>query len=410
MIEFIKSFLASNQFASGGFLIMILGSIGATLYKLVPLSFNFLKRKFVITLDIPSYDDSFLWFNRWLATIDYSKKAKLLTVSSRYSKSPVEGELKPQLFFSPAPGLHVFFYKKHLVWINRSREKINNNNQGSFCLYESFVVMMLGRNKQILIKMLEEARDYNYYLDTNKVRIYINNEYNWLQVDSQYPRKIETVICKNDMQYDILNDASEFLQKEKWYTELGIPYRRGYLLYGSPGTGKTSLVKALAGELKLPIYILNISKDLKEGAFQKLLTEIPPKSIILIEDIDALYKQRASVNKDQGVSFKTLLNGIDGIISPNGTLLFLTTNHKENLDKALIRPGRIDKRYYLDKVNKQQTEKLFKLFYPKSNGSGKRFAQNIESNKFTPADLQQYFIQYKTDKEALKNINRLGKK
>ncbi len=411
MIDWIINFLQNNEFASGGFLIMILGSVGATLYRLIPITFNFIKRKVIVTIEIPSYDESFDWFNKWIANIDYSKKSCLLTVHSKYIKSPVEDTNKPELFFSPAPGNHFFKYKNKFVWIHREREKLNTSGDHGIMLYESFVITMLGKNKEIAQQMIIEARDYIFNLEKNKTVIFTNDDYgNWLKSHSQTQRSLDTVILRNNMQYELVKDIKEFFKKESWYNKIGIPYRRGYLLHGLPGTGKTSLIKGIAGTFDLPIYILNISNDLNEGYFQKLITTIPEKSILLIEDIDAVFEKRNKSDSKQQVSFKTLLNAIDGIISPYGTLLFMTTNHRNKLDSALIRPGRIDKEYNINKVDKLQAEKLFKLFYPSSNGHAKKFARNVESNKYTPAELQKYFICRPNKDLALKEVNKIKEK
>lgn len=407
MIEFIKTTLETNIIASGGLILTCFGSILGLFYKIFPIIWNFIKRKFIVTLDIPSYDDTFDWFNKWLSTLDYSKHTKLLTVSSRYLDNADYS--KPTLFFSPAPGNHIFWYKNRLIWIKREREKINNSNKGSFLLYEQFTVIMVGRNKNILKEMIIDARDYNYELEKGKTKIYTNINWDWKKIDIQSPRKIDTVILKNNLQYNILKDVETFFKSEKKYNKLGIPYHRGYLLYGSPGTGKTSIVKAVAGELNIPIYIISISKDLKETQFNSLISNVPQKSIIVIEDIDCLFDNKREMKRDYEITFKTLLNIIDGIISPYGTILFLTTNKKIKLDKSLIRPGRIDKEYKIDKVDKKQALDLFKLFYPNSNGEAIKFSEEIECNKYTPAELQRYFLMNLNEKDALQNIKKLKK-
>ena len=87
----------------------------------------------------------------------------------------------------------------------------------------------------------------------------------------------------------MLADAKEFLVSERWYTERGIPYRRGYLLWGIPGGGKSSLVMAIASELKLPIYSLQLSSQaLTDESLHRLLQNMTiTPSILLLEDIDA---------------------------------------------------------------------------------------------------------------------------
>ena len=104
-----------------------------------------------------------------------------------------------------------------------------------------------------------------------------------------------------DQAEHLLEDAREFLESERWYTERGIPYRRGYLLHGIPGGGKSSLVAAVASELKLPIYMLQLSNEfLSDDALQRLFqTMTLNPSIVLLEDIDAasdLVRSRSSDN------------------------------------------------------------------------------------------------------------------
>ena len=409
MIEFLKEFLKTNDLASGGLMVMVFGAITGIFYKIYPRVVGFFKRRFIVTLEITSQDETFEWFNKWLASLDYSKKTRLLTVYSvnrHTNRVAGEKQNRPKLFFVPAPGQHIFFYRGRLVLIDRNREKFNDS--GIFALYEQFTITMVGRNRELLKEMIAEARDYCLDLEKDDIKIYSNNSYaDWVKVTSQKPRDIKTVILKNNLQYEILNDIKSFLSKENWYNNIGIPYRRGYLLYGTPGTGKTSIIKALAGELDACIYILNIHKELKEGDFNRLMTNIPTNSILLIEDIDRLFKSKGKLDETYKISFKTILNAIDGVISPYGSLIFMTTNNKDRLDKALIRPGRIDRQYFIDKVDKNQAKDLFKLFYPRSNGAATTFAEQIPENKYTPADLQRYFITNRTKKEALNNMKQL---
>jgi len=95
---------------------------------------------------------------------------------------------------------------------------------------------------------------------------------------------------------------------------MGIPYRRGYLLYGPPGNGKSSLVEALAGELKLKICYLSLTKINDDDTLSRLMNSVPPSSIILIEDIDAIFAGReVAVGTYCRVSFSGLLNALDGV-------------------------------------------------------------------------------------------------
>src|SRR5690606_7749955 len=128
-----------------------------------------------------------------------------------------------------------------------------------------------------------------------------------------------------------------------------------------PGTGKSSFILALAGHLGLNLCLLSLSGlSLDDQGLQNLLSCVPSRSIVLIEDIDAAFGNSGDVtpndlatsqsllgtrnkkDKSIGITFSGLLNAIDGVASGEGRLLFMTTNHPERLDPALIRPGRID--------------------------------------------------------------------
>lgn len=141
-----------------------------------------------------------------------------------------------------------------------------------------------------------------------------------------------------------------------WYKNKGVPYRRGYLLYGPPGTGKTSFTQAIAGELKLNICYLNLSGgNLCDDGLNRALNDAPADSIILLEDIDGIFIQREEVQgnkrRRRRVTFSGLLNALDGVRSQEGRILFMTTNHKEKLDPALLRPGRCDFHVKLDNAS-----------------------------------------------------------
>lgn len=119
----------------------------------------------------------------------------------------------------------------------------------------------------------------------------------WEKVFLKTPRTIESVILPQDKTDMIIQDVKKFFKREHWYQDRGVPYRRGYLLYGPPGSGKTSFVYALAGLLKMNICVVSLnSRYLSDENLMRLLHSTPPKSIILLEDVDTLYDHRARIN------------------------------------------------------------------------------------------------------------------
>jgi mitochondrial chaperone BCS1 len=181
---------------------------------------------------------------------------------------------------------------------------------------------------------------------------------------------MESVVLDADLKETIVNDIKNFYSSYKWYEEKGVPYRRGYLLHGPPGTGKTSFTCAVAGALNLNICYLNLASDeIDDDSLNSALNESPSQSIILLEDIDGVFVGREAVMKNaqkRGVSFSGLLNALDGVRSQEGRLVFMTTNHPEKLDAALLRPGRADFHAKLDNASVKQIGELFERFYPDS--------------------------------------------
>jgi len=147
----------------------------------------------------------------------------------------------------------------------------------------------------------------------------------------------------------------------------GIPYRRGYLLHGPPGSGKSSFIQALAGSLSYDICLLNLSeRGLTDDKLNYLLSNAPERSFILIEDVDAAFNKRVQTSEDgyqSSVTFSGFLNALDGVASGEERIIFLTTNHIDRLDPALIRPGRVDLAPSVDDAVPEQARTLFTNFY-----------------------------------------------
>jgi len=123
-------------------------------------------------------------------------------------------------------------------------------------------------------------------------------------------------------------------------------------------------VQAIAGALKLNLCYLNLSSgEIDDDSLNRLLSEAPERSIILLEDVDAMFKERSTMQTTK-LSFSGFLNALDGVRSQEGQILFMTTNHKERLDPALLRPGRADVHVKLNYASEKQMIGLFTRFFP----------------------------------------------
>jgi len=155
---------------------------------------------------------------------------------------------RPKVIFTPAIGNHFFNYKGSFVWMNRSRDSnLTDLTNGGFI--ESITVTMLGKNRKQITNLINDAMDLYYAKDEGKTVVYTNCGGSWGRTGSpRAPRPLASVILPEGIKENILLDIKKFLHNSKWYRDMGIPYRRGYLFYGHPGSGKTSLIYALAGE------------------------------------------------------------------------------------------------------------------------------------------------------------------
>lgn len=165
----------------------------------------------------------------------------------------------------------------------------------------------------------------------------------WNRRDFMARRPLDTVYLPGGMREDVAADLERFLGQEEEYLRLGLPWHRGYMFSGVPGTGKTSLAKALASHFDLDIYVIALPDLKRDGDLSNALSRIESPSILLIEDIDvASASHSREESESPGISLSGLLNALDGVGTPHGLVTIMTSNHPEILDPALVRAGRVD--------------------------------------------------------------------
>ncbi|KAL5406002.1 hypothetical protein PMIN03_008069 [Paraphaeosphaeria minitans] len=219
-------------------------------------------------------------------------------------------------------------------------------------------------------------------------------------------RPLSTIDLDEQVKADLVSDVDRFFSKgrARWYSARGIPFKRGILLQGPPGTGKSSISLALAGHIGGSLYTIAIGEVRNEGHLMELFLSARHGSVVLLEDIDSAGIGREKVLKhstdssdasDSGnkkpnsgseltghdafapmmqsarpahaiapagsISLSGLLNAIDALA--DGVVLIMTTNEPENIDKALVRPGRIDKQIHVGNASRAVAENIFKRFY-----------------------------------------------
>lgn len=199
--------------------------------------------------------------------------------------------------------------------------------------------------------------------EPNKIMVYYSESRGfWEPIrDGVCVQSLKNIYLPNEMKTQIIDTIATFLRPEtkERYIRFGRPYKLTFLFTGVPGCGKTSLIKAMAAHFQRDIYHLNISKTLTDEPLIDLIHSIKPKGVLLIEDIDSFFEERKAV--DCNISFAGTINIMDGALSnTHGLITFLTANHPEKLDRALIRPGRVDHIFKFDFPTKTQIEEAFR--------------------------------------------------
>jgi len=206
---------------------------------------------------------------------------------------------------------------------------------------------------------------------TPQLKIFLSVEGYWRETDSPQPRPLCSLVFPCDFTSNITSKVASFLNNKDWYIEKGIPRNLSFLFEGPPGTGKTSMAIALATEFKLKLFSLSLGGIRTDSALLELLSGLHSDCVLLIEDVDCVgIPDRDS--KTEGLTMSGILNSLDGVASPQGRILIMTTNHKEKLDPALIRPGRVDHIITFKNLNKQDSQRLYEMLgaKPPVNGNG----------------------------------------
>ena len=404
--QFLHTQLATNEFFSGGMILMAVGAAVALLRDVPRRVGHWVWRRVILTVTVRSEDEAFQWVQHWLALQPYSARARRLTAFSARSERERERDEKagPKVRFAPDVGTHWFFYRGTPLSLHRERNEPEEGGR-SVRTRESFQIRMMSRNRQVVVDLLEEAR--RLYLPESDVLSVMVSTYgtSWESAFRQPRRPADTLVLADGLWEEVVADARQFLASEDYYHAHGVPHRRGYLLHGPPGSGKTSLVKTLASELGLDLAVLNLNRaDLDDDELLSLLGELSEKRVILLlEDIDAIFadRRRSDDANRSGVTFSGLLNALDGVGSAGGLMMVMTTNHPGRLDPALIRPGRCDRRFHLGAPTPAQAERLFRNMIPGHDGLAGRFGRLLTNPTASMAALQDLCLRHRFDPPAL---------
>ncbi|TFK53837.1 P-loop containing nucleoside triphosphate hydrolase protein [Heliocybe sulcata] len=404
-----------------GMKLVVLGTTVETARRMSSSAWSHFVNSFFLTAHFSEEDYPYDWLMLWLSRRPEWQRSREFETTTRtssaiYNSSTADnsfgdedeepedddcpGRVKTRVVFQPTfDTTHTIYYKGHWLRVKRSR--------ANGC--EVLSISVVARSNSILKQLVLQAKREYEAEAVHRIQIYFADSHgSWRWTDSRHKRPMSSIVLNPGVKEMLLDDTKDFLKSEKWYADRGIPFRRGYLLYGVPGSGKSSLIHSIAGELMLDIYVVSLSSSwINDSTLTTLMGRVPARCIVLLEDLDAAFTRsvtrdststgtpdkdkkdsnnNASNNQDDGnsldssgrrrkdqlsdvntLSLSGLLNALDGVAAAEGRLLFATTNHLERLDPALSRPGRMDVWIEFKNASKWQAEQLFRNFFPSTD-------------------------------------------
>jgi hypothetical protein len=256
MPSFIPAWLSDNPMFTAGFGLFGVGAAMAILRTGAGISAQMAKRRFLATLEIPSRDYSYQWVMQWLISKN-GINARHLGVETCYTKDSA-GNARTSFDYIPSPGRHWMNHKGAIIMVDRDRQQTAMDSTVG-TPFETLTLTTAAWHRGIFDEILREARDRALAKEEGRTVIYHASGHDWRPFGPpKRIRPIESVILADGVAESLIADVDDFRRRGDWYAERGIPYRRGYLLHGPPGSGKSSFTLALAGRLRVGVAALNV--------------------------------------------------------------------------------------------------------------------------------------------------------
>lgn len=269
--------------------------------------------------------------------------------------------------------------------------------------------------------IVKEAKSMKQEKKTLKIftmdydNLYCNLADAWTPTNLDHPATFETLALDSEIKNFIFQDLDRFIKRRDYYRKVGKAWKRGYLLYGPPGTGKSSLIAAMANYLNFDIYDLELTELRCNSELRRLLISMANRSILVVEDIDCTieFQDRmaesieAHGSQQKQVTLSGLLNFIDGLWSSCGDerIIIFTTNHKEKLDPALLRPGRMDVHVHMSYCTPAGFRLLAANYLGiKDHKLFEAIEKQIEITEVTPAEIAEQLIQSDEPDTAMQGL------
>ncbi|KAI8072563.1 hypothetical protein BC940DRAFT_316699 [Gongronella butleri] len=288
----------------------------------------------------------------------YTKDANNHLQSNYYTSDDDDEEPLPEVGLYPLVNTaNSIEHNGYTITVQQHAEESGELKRNTVDYLELTMEVKNGETMDTFRDILQDwADDFNKKEKKSEISLMTWNTYNWDDEITFKTRSIDTVDLPTGMKEMLLQDIECFMSNKAWYEMRGISYHRGYLLHGPPGTGKSSLIQALAGHLRMNLASIKLNEVNSDSDFQTSLAKLPKKTLVIIEDIDH-YKSF------DNLSHSGMLNALDGLNSSDGTIVILTANDVNKIEPALLRPGRMDMKLKLDYAVHSQMKQMYRRFF-----------------------------------------------
>ena len=352
-----------------------------------------------------SKDKAYPWVLQWLNKHAEASKSTIgphITVDT-ITQRLANGQARARASSSRArPGRHVLMYEGHIMMIDRVREQ-QTVDLHTGMPWECVKLTALGRSRSLFTNFLAEAQEHAEAKQELTTTVYTNWGTEWRPFGAPRRRRpLHSVVLDEGVSEHVLRDVQERVESPNG--ALIAAYRIGAAISCTAPSRmrQVLLCRRIGGELGYDICVLNLSDaGLTDDRLAHALSTTPPTSLILLEDVDAAFVQREAAEGAPGrrrqsmVTFSGLLNALDGVAAGEERILFMTTNHIEKLDPALIRPGRVDVIHHIGYASRAQCVHMFLKFFPTETRLAELFAASAAPSELSMALLQSYFMLYR---------------
>jgi hypothetical protein len=352
--------------------------------------------------------ENFISFLAWYEKQPYVKWSRSLNMDSIYGSlndDPVQVGL--------GEGLHYFIYKGHPFRLSRFVDKTVSDH-----IVHKIVITMLGRDKKVMRSLIDE---FIYKRPEDALSYYtFSVRDGWEEKTTLDHRDFDTVILNREIKKELVSIIKDFQESKDWYKARGFAYKKTFILHGPTGTGKTSIIKALACLFKYNVANINLN-EMNDRSLSEAIASAPDKCFILIEDYDSssatksrdieVVKTPEKVNKKEkkstdaevmselrGLTLSGILNALDGIVSMNEKIVWKTTNNLASSDAALTRKGRVDHIFLIDHLTHNEVVDYITLMFPNPT-----LPVNTVFADIAGCDLQAIYFEHKNSEQDFIN-------